>query len=49
LNYGWLANYLEMSGVTEIYHLEEGVVGARRVHAVLVEGDWRRDCGVVAK
>ena len=48
LNYGRLADYLKMSGITEIYHLkrwgrEEGGVGARRLHLALVEGDWARD------
>ena len=47
LNYGRLANYLKISGITEIYHLarceREGGVGTRRVCPVLVEGDWRSD------
>lgn len=48
LNYGRLAAYLKISGITEIYHLarrerEEGEVGARKLHPALVEGDWRSD------
>jgi len=48
LNYGRLADYLKMSGVTEIYYLarrgqEEGGVGMRKMHPALMEGDWRSD------
>lgn len=44
LNYGRLANYLKMSGITEIYYLAEdgtGVAG-RRARPTLLDGDWRR-------
>jgi hypothetical protein len=45
LNYSRLANYLKMSGITDIYSLTEGGtgVGARRVSPTVVNGDWRND------
>jgi len=49
VNYDRLADYLEMSGITEIYYLarhgrDEGGVGARRaVRPVVAEGSWRSD------
>lgn len=47
LNYDRLADYLRATGITEIYHLgrceREGGVGGRKMHPVLVEGDWTSD------
>jgi len=46
VDYDRLADYLEMSGITEIYHLakrgrDEGGVGARTVQPVPAEVGWR--------
>jgi len=48
LNYGRLADYLKVSGITEIYCLsrcvgEEGGVDARKTRPVVVNGDWRAE------
>ena len=42
LNYGRLADYLKMSGITKIYYLSEGE-GGRTARPVVVEGDWWDD------
>jgi len=45
LNYDRLADYLRISGITELYHLEgcERGGGARKVRPVLVKGEWGSD------
>ena len=46
LNYDRLAEYLRISGITEIHYLarcEVEEVGARKMRPVLVEGDWMDD------